>query len=138
MSQTARDTITRAMRMLGVVIVGNAISDIEAANGLTALNAMMHGWKGQGVDIGHIDLTLNDNIDLADQFINGCTALLAVELSPEFTVPIPAATALAASNGWSALCAEYITNDITRDMTVETGLRRLGANRRGNWNWQTG
>lgn len=138
MSQTARDIVTRAMRMLGVVIIGNAISEVEATNGLTALNAMMHGWKGQGVDIGHIDLTLNDNIDLADQFVNGCTALLAVEISSEFTVPIPQAVALAAANGWAALQAEYITNDITRDMTVELGLQRLGANRRGNWNWQTG
>lgn len=138
MSQTALDTVTRAMRMLGVVIIGNAISATEGANGLTALNAMMHGWKGQGVDIGHIDLALTDNIDLADQFLNGCTALLAIELSSEFTVPVPAGVAATAANGWSALQAEYITNDITRDMTVELGLQRLGANRRGRWNWQTG
>lgn len=133
MSQTARDTITRAMRMLGVVIIGNAVGSVEAANGLTALNSMMHGWKGQGVDIGHIDLALGDNLDLADQFINGCTALLAIDLAPEFSAPVPPAVSLIASNGWSALCAEYITNDITRDMMVELGLQRLQANRRGSW-----
>lgn len=134
MSQTARDVITRAMRLLGVIIAGNAPTTPEANNGLLALNAMLHGWKGQGVDIGHIDLTLNDNVDVADQFLNGCTAMLAVELSPEYGVPIPQAVGIAASNGWSAICAEYKENDIARDVTSDLGLRRLSANRsRGGW-----
>lgn len=132
MPQTARDTITRAMRMLGINISGSAPTPTEAANGLIALNAMMHGWKGQGVDIGHIDLSLSTNVDLADEFLNGCTALLAAELSPEFTVPIPQAVGIAAANGWAALQARYITNDLNSDMTCETGLLRLQANRRGS------
>jgi hypothetical protein len=131
MAQTARDTISRAMRMLGVIMGGAVTSSVEAANGLIALNSMMHGWKGQGVDIGHVDLALSDNLDLADHLINGCTALLAVELSPEFTVPIPQAVGLAAAGGWSAIQAAYITDTADSDMTVETGLRRLSANNRG-------
>lgn len=133
MSKTARDTITRAMRMLGVIIGGTDPSDVESSNGLLALNAMMHGWKGKGVDIGHIDLDINDDLDVADEHCEGTTALLAIALAPEFTVSVSAAVGVLASEGWSSLQAAYITNDITRDMTVETGLRRLGANRRGGW-----
>jgi hypothetical protein len=133
MAQTARDTIKRAMRMLGVIVAGVEPSAVEAANGLIALNSMIHGWKGQGVDVGHIDLTLNDNLALDEAFHNGVTGLLAAELSTEFQVPVPTAVALIAANGWAALQAQYITDDIGKDMTVETGLRKLQANYRGYW-----
>lgn len=133
MSQTARDTVKRAMRMLGVLIAGTEPTAVQATNGLLALNAMMHAWKGQGVDIGHIDLALSDDVDLADQFLNGCTALLAVELSPEFSRPVPPAVGIMAANGWAALCAEYVESDESRDMVVETALQRIGAGNRGGW-----
>lgn len=131
MAQTARDTVTRALRMLGVIVNGVVPTAVEATNGLMALNAMMHAWKGQAVDIGHIDLGLNDDIDLPDEHLNGCTALLAVELSTEYLAPVPPAVVAAATNGWSALQAAYIMDDESRDLRVEKGLRRLGANRRG-------
>lgn len=130
MSQTARDTITRAMRMLGVIIGGTTPTAVQGANGLLAMNAMMHGWKGQSVDIGHQDLGLNDNLALPDEFLNGVTALLAVELSSEFVVPVPPGVVSSAINGWSALQARYITDNPNQDMIVDTGLRRLSANRR--------
>lgn len=126
MSQTARDTITRAMRMLSVLLDGATPTVTEASDGLAALNAMMFGWKGQGVDVGHQTLALNDDLALPEEFHNAVTALLAVEISSEYRAPIPTLVASAATNGWAALQATYsFLNDPKNDMIVETGLRRL-------------
>ncbi|HXE05825.1 MAG TPA: hypothetical protein VN579_07555 [Bryobacteraceae bacterium] len=130
MAQTARDTIKRAMRMLGVIVAGVEPTAVEAANGLLALNGMMHGWKGQGVDVGHIDLGLNDDLALDEMHHNGVTAMLAAELSPEFQVPVPIAVAAIAASGFSALQAAYIANSPSNDLISEIGLRRMSANRR--------
>ncbi len=61
MSQTARDVITRAIRLLGTNIAGTAPTAVEASNGLISLNSMIHSWKGQGVDVGHIDRIKSNN-----------------------------------------------------------------------------
>lgn len=126
MAQTARDTITRALVMLGVSLAGRAPTSYEALDGLKALNGMMHGWKAQGVDVGHIDLALGDNLALDASHHEAITALLAVRLSGDYSEPIPQSVGIIASNGWSGLQAAYITNSPANDLIVETGLRRIG------------
>lgn len=134
MAQTARDTISRAMRMLSILLDGATPTATEAADGLTALNAMMFGWKGQGVDVNHIELALNDNLALPEEFHNAVTALLAVEISSEYQAPIPPLVAAAATNGWDALKATYsFLNNPDSDLICDTGLRRLGNTLRSGW-----
>jgi hypothetical protein len=125
-AQTVRDTVTQAVGMLGVQMAGVALTSNEMSDGVKRYNAMIHGWKGQGVDVGHIDQTLNDDVALAPEHHNAVTALLAVNLAPAYLVTVSQELAVIATNGWSALQAAYITNDPNKDMTVETGLRRLG------------
>jgi hypothetical protein len=119
--------------MLGVQLGGVAPTSPEAIDGMKAFNAMVHGWKGQGVDVGHIDQTLNDNLALAPEHHEGATALLAIRLAPDYSATVTPAVATIASNGWSALQAKYIINDPCKDMIVDTGLRRLGGYGYGGW-----
>lgn len=126
MAQTVRDTVTQALGMLGVQPAGVAPTSVMALDGVKRYNAMIHGWKGQGVDVGHIDQTLNDDLQLAPEHYNAVTALLAVFMAPSFLVSVTNELAGMATAGWSGLQAAYITNDPDKDMTVETGLRRIG------------
>jgi hypothetical protein len=132
-AQTARDTITRALVMLGISLAGRAPTAVEASDGLKALNGMMHGWKAQGVDVGHIDLALSDYLALAPEHHEAVTALLAVRLSTDYEVPIPQGTGIIAANGWSGLQAAYITNSPANDLIVESGLRRIGRSPVGTY-----
>ncbi len=135
MTQTVRDTVTQALVMLGAQLAGNAPTSVEALDGVKAFNAMVHAWKGQGVDVGHIDQTINDDLALAPEHHEAATALLAIRLAPDYEVQVSPSVATIAANGWSALQAKYIINDPNDDMIVETGLRRLSANRR--WSFWT-
>ncbi len=136
MAQTVRDTVTRALTMLGVQLGGVAPTSAEALDGVKAWNAMVHGWKGQGVDVGHIDQTINDDLALAPEHHEGATALLAIRLAPDYSVQVSPSVATIASNGWSALQAKYIANDPSNDLICDLGLRRLSAfrGRGGYWN----
>jgi hypothetical protein len=125
-AQTVRDTVTQALGMLSVQTAGVAPTSVQALDGVKRYNAMIHGWKGQGVDVGHIDQTLNDDVALAPEHYNAISALLAVNLAPSYLVSVSQELAVIATNGWSALQAAYITNSPNKDMTVETGLRRIG------------
>ena len=127
MTKTVRDTITQALTMLGVALGGVAPTGPEAADGVKAFNGMVHGWKAQGVDVGHIDQTINDDLALAPEHYEAVTALLAVRLAPDYDAQVSPAVATIASNGWSGLQAKYIINSPDSDMVVDTGLRRLGA-----------
>ena len=126
MAQTARDVVYAALGMTNVLIAGVAPTSVQASRALERLNDMMHAWKGQGVDVGHQDYTLNSQFALAPEHVLATKALLCVLLCGDYEVPVPDSVALMASNGWSGLQAAYVTNDPNKDMTVETGLRRIG------------
>ena len=55
----------------------------QAAEGLAALNAMMHGWELFGIDIGHSDLTLESVFPMADRFREATTYALAQRIAPD-------------------------------------------------------
>lgn len=132
MTTTPRTMITRALRMLGHD-PEETPSATEMASGLEALNAMLHGWKGQSVDIGHSDFLVDDDVsvELDPKFNEGTTALLAIALSPEYPhAPIPAPVAVMAQQGWAALQAAYFDSSIDSDLVVDSGFQRLSSNRR--------
>ncbi len=58
---TVRDICTRALRRNNVTASGEVPTDTEASDALDALNDMMHAWSYEGVNIPHVDFTLNDN-----------------------------------------------------------------------------
>ena len=86
MTVTVRDIIDGAYRKIGIVGESEPMTADQAALGLTAYNAMLHGWKLQGIDVEHVDATLDEPFGLAPQFRNGTIFLLARELAPDFLV----------------------------------------------------
>jgi len=84
---TALDIVTRAYRKAGIGGMGETISAEMSAEGIDALNAMIHGWKLQGVDTTHTDIAITDTFPLASEYEEGTVYLLASRLSPDFMVP---------------------------------------------------
>ena len=48
---TARDIITRAMRLLGVIAMGEVPSSSELSHGVDALNWMLKSWQADGCNL---------------------------------------------------------------------------------------
>src|SRR5258708_7415273 len=132
MTTTPRTQITRALRMLASD-PEEVPTATQMSTGLEAWNAMLHGWKGQGVDIGHSDMALDDDIsvELDPMFNEGAAALLAVTLDPEYPAyTISAPVIVMAQQGWAALQAKYFDSSIDSDIVVDTAFQRLQSNRR--------
>lgn len=125
---TARDVVTGALRLIGVLAAGETAQAAEATDGLAALNRMMHGWKARGVDLAHTDLALSDTVALADEYREGLEHLLAVRLAPEYERPPAPGLVVVAEEAWRAIQLAYAA---PIDLTVETGLLRMPGARRG-------
>lgn len=131
MTTTPRTMVTSALRKLGHDPEETPTAT-EMASGLEALNLMLHGWKGQAVDIGHSDFAVDDDVsvELDPKFHEGTIALLAIALSPEYPhAPIPAPVAVIAVQAWAALQAAYFDSSQDSDLTVDLALiprRRWG------------
>lgn len=127
MATVTRDLINRAFRLIAVCDPDETPTARQSQDALAALNQMMHNWRSQGVDVAHNDLTLDDDVNLDDQYIEGCTALLAYRLSPEYpgSAVTPSLIELA-NNGWSALQAGFLDID---NLRVDCALSRIGNRR---------
>lgn len=139
MTTTARDSIYRALRLLGVSDPEETPSAAQAEFGLYALNKMAHGWKGKGVDVfGSYtpDWTLDSVLEVTvpRARIGDVEALLAVHLQPEYvnSVISPSLAAMA-SQGWTALVAAYTDSSVDSDLTAPNMFQRMGRVRRGGW-----
>lgn len=136
MTTTPRTMISRAIRLLGADPEETPTAT-QLSTGLVALNDMIHAWKGQGVDIGHSDFALDDDVsvELDPKFNEGTTALLAIALDPEYPgLSVSPPIAVMAQQGWAALQAAYFDSSIDSDLVVDTAFQRLQSNRRwGLW-----
>lgn len=81
------EIVKRAYRKIGVLSQGVELSAEEIADGLDALNAMIHGWKLRGVDTSHTDVSAGDAFPLAAEYEEGTVYLLASRLSPDYMIP---------------------------------------------------
>lgn len=114
---TARDLVERAYRKIGVVADDEAMTAEQAANGIAALNMMMHGWLLEGIDVAHVDLQLADTFTLQPQFEEGTVYLLADRLAPDNMRPGPDTRAFK-----TMLAAAYL---IVPDVVMPRALRRI-------------
>lgn len=122
-----RDHLKAAFRLIAVIDPDETPTDRQMQDALDAMNQMMHGWRSQGVDIAHYDLTLDDDVNLDPQHIEGCKALLAVRMQPEYPGSnLTASVVQLANNGWAALQAAYISDDLLK---VDCALSRIGGRR---------
>lgn len=125
---TARDVVAAALRLIGALAAGETAQAPEAADGLAALNRMMHGWKARGVDLAHADLALSDTVALADEYREGLEHLLAIRLAPEYERPANPDLLRTAEEAWRAIQLAFAA---PVDLTVEAGLLRMPGARRG-------
>jgi hypothetical protein len=129
MSTTARDCVYSALRKLGVSDPEETPSAPQAQYALEALNEMVHGWKAVNIDVGHVDWTLDSDVELEidPRHIGGMKAMLAVYLSPEYPgSPVPPATIGLAEAGWRALQAAYVDASMDNTLQIDSALRRRG------------
>lgn len=104
---TPQLAIKRALRKLGVIASGESPSHDEAADGLTCLNAMLHRWKIEGVDLNHISVTLTQTLPYPPSHDDPIVSNLAIEYASEFGIPIKPELAVIAGRGFTALQNHY-------------------------------
>lgn len=129
---TARSVVYRALRMMGVVDPEETPTSTMATNGLETLNAMVHAWKGQKVDVGHEDWDFDNDVtvELDPMHVDGMTALLVIAMLPEYpNTQLSPAVKVVADNGWEALKAAHIDSSVDSDLVVD----RAFQGRRWGW-----
>jgi hypothetical protein len=123
MASTA-EIITAAYRKIGIAATGSPITQEELADGLMALNMMLHGFKLQGVDFAHVDLVAADTFPLDPEYHEGAVYLLAGRLSTDYIVP-------AAFDAEAWLRRFQAHNTTITAMEMPTIVSLLRGNRRG-------
>lgn len=108
---TARDTIKRALRLIGAISSGDEPAAEEAQDALDALNGMMAAFKSLGIDYDHIPLALTDVFPMPEAHRDHVAQMLAVRIAPEYgATPAPIVMGAAAS-ALLALQAAYFVAD---------------------------
>ena len=123
---TANEIILRGLRRIGVVAEDAAATAVQANNGLTTLNSMMHEWKARGADVEHTDYILTSEFALGAEYVKATVDLLAVQLADDYSLDITPVLARNARAGWNAIYAAFGAS--TRQ-TVPISLRSLGGAR---------
>lgn len=124
---TMSDIVSGALKRLRVINPRKNPDGVTADEGLTALNDMMHSWKGLGIDSDHETLTLTDEFPLDDEHIQGVKALLAVRLAGDYGLDVNAGIVRDADMGWTAIQAEF--GKAAPDPEFDAGLVNLTLGR---------
>ncbi len=81
---TARDFVTRALRLLRVIGAGDAPTADEATDALATFNEMLAAWQIDGLDLGLPVLALGDEVLVPAPYEMALRYNLAVKLASEF------------------------------------------------------
>ena len=82
-SATANDVIGKALQRLNLISEVETMSSEQAADGLVALNEMMHGFNSQGIAYAHADLGATDTVNMHDGLIDSLKWMLARKLADD-------------------------------------------------------
>ncbi len=116
---TVREVVENALQNLAVVAVGEAPAAEEAAKGLSEFNAMMHGFKSRGADLGHAELGLADEIPVAPEHRQAITDALMRRLAMAFERRLTGDQARAAAAAERRLQSAFAAIPV---LTVDRGL----------------
>lgn len=83
-----RDTVTRALRKVGIAAEDEEPTAFQFQEALDALNDMMAGLRPFGVDTGHSELEAETPFPLSREFHDGIVHMLAARLSGTYALPV--------------------------------------------------
>lgn len=106
-TRTALETITRALRRIGIIAEMEAPSAEQGAEALIVLNDMMNGFNSQGIQYSHTDLALADTLNVPDDQTRNVLLLLCSELADEYGKELSTNLGLQVMNARQALQAAY-------------------------------
>ena len=130
---TARDVITRALRLIEVQGDGTDLTAERGVDALASLNELLHYWELEGIKIGHVDFTLDTEVTLQKNHIRALRYNLAVELAPEFDAVVPEYVYIQAAKTLQQLKHEYF---VPQRASFDQELLDFQANR-GHYDFDT-
>lgn len=83
-TQTARQTIERAMKRLGLLSEEETMTAPQAVDGLAMLNDMLQGFPAQGIQYVHAPLGLDTVLNVPDEQTRNVMLMLAEELADPY------------------------------------------------------
>lgn len=83
-TRSARETITSALRRIGILSEMEAMSADQANDALTILNDMMQGFPARGIHYVHAPLTLDTALNVPDEQTRNVMLVLVWELADEY------------------------------------------------------
>ena len=132
---TARDMITRALRLIDVVGDGVDLSAEQADDGLKGLNDMLFYWGLEGIQIGHTEATLDTVFTLPDNHMLPVRYNLAVMLAPEFDAVVSDYVAEMANRSFRQLKQEHF---VAPKAEFDRELLDFKANRGAGFDFNSG
>ena len=120
-TRSARDTITRALKRLGIVAEMETVSSDQANDALIALNDMLNGFRAMGIQYAHRDLTLDDNLNVPDEQTRNVALMLCRELADDYGKALSPSLAESITTAAQSLKAYYL---VLPKAQVDYGLRR--------------
>lgn len=107
MAKTAQQTISGALRWLGIIASEETASAAELVQGLDTLNGMLFGFGPRGIAYAHTMLAATDVVNAPDEQIRNVMFLLANELAPEYETPLGDSRQMQVMDALSQLQAAY-------------------------------
>jgi len=104
---TAKQIIDGAFRELAITQTGEELPSNEAQDALDKLNRLLHAWRLLGVDLNHIDVTLDETMAIEDDHVLPIIFNFAIEVAPEYGKAIRQDLAIKASTGFDNLLSFY-------------------------------
>lgn len=143
MARTIADLAKRALERLHVLEEGETPSAANQASVVTAFNDWLDGLFADGLTpyadetlttpvalVEGTTYTATSTFPLKDRHFQGVSAILAVDLAPEFGADVDAVTARLAMDGWQRIRAAFIL-DTDFEMTLDRQMYRFPN--RNNW-----
>lgn len=114
MSSSAQ-IVARAMRRLGLIDASEDPSAADSSHGLLALDAMIAGWEGDGINV-------SADVPLPAEHEEGVIAMLAVRLSEDYGKPVTPILQRDSIKGHQRLRAAYKSAPLAR---FDTALQQM-------------
>lgn len=128
-TRSARQTITTALRRIGILAEMESMSADQGNDALTTLNDMMQGFPSRGIPYVHEALTLDSALNVPDEQTRNVMLMLAWELLDEYgKQPSPKLVSDCAEARNALQACYYMADPAQLDSGIENRLSRGYSN----------